>query len=259
MYHLTDMLWIELRKASRSRMILWTVLASILMPLGIAFLIFVSKNPQISQKLGLVSAKANLVAYAGIGWSAYASLFGQVIAAGGFILSVFVIAWVFGREFSDNTVKDILSVPVPRTSILLAKFLLSAIWSILLAGVIYAAGLLIGLFLNLPGASTAVMIQGFVVTAVTACLVIPNVMPFAFFASLGRGYLLPIAVAALVLMLTNLALILGRGEYFPWSIPLIYGEGKSPLSFVSYGIVIITGLVGVIITIWWWKSADQNR
>jgi ABC-2 type transport system permease protein len=84
-------------------------------------------------------------------------------------------------------------------------------------------------------------------------------MPFAFFASLGRGYLLPIAVAALVLMLTNLSLVLGRGDYFPWAIPLIYAQGKTPLGPVSYGIVILTGLTGILVTDWWWKHADQNR
>ena len=66
-----DMVWVESRKAVRSRLPLWTALASLFMPFGIAFLIFVSKNPEISQKLGLVSAKANLVAYAGTDWPAY--------------------------------------------------------------------------------------------------------------------------------------------------------------------------------------------
>lgn len=257
--HLPDMLWIELRKAIRSRMVLWTILAAVLMPLGIAFLIFVSKNADISQKLGLVGAKANLVAYAGIDWPTYAEAFAQVIAAGGFILAVFVMTWVFGREFNDGTVKDLLAVPVQRWSILLAKFILAAVWAALLAGVIYATGLLTGNFLVLPGDSSAAFLRGSALAAVTTFLVIPVVMPFAFFASLGRGYLLSFALAALVLMLVNLSSILGRGEYFPWAVPLIYAQGKSHLGFVSYGIVILTGLAGLATTHWWWKYADQNR
>ncbi len=84
-------------------------------------------------------------------------------------------------------------------------------------------------------------------------------MPFALFASLGRGYLLSIAVAALVLMLVNLSAILGRGEYFPWAIPLIYAQAKTSLGLGSYGIVVLTGLIGMLITDWWWKHTDQNR
>jgi hypothetical protein len=52
------------------------------MPLGVAFLIFVAKNPQISKNLGLISAKANLMAYSATNWPTYLGLFGQIIAAG---------------------------------------------------------------------------------------------------------------------------------------------------------------------------------
>jgi hypothetical protein len=91
MNELLDMIWIELRKAIRSRMPLWTVLGSLFMPFGIAFLIFVAKNPEISKKLGLVSAKADLVSYAATDWSAYLGFFGMLIAAGGFFFFVLVI------------------------------------------------------------------------------------------------------------------------------------------------------------------------
>jgi ABC-2 type transport system permease protein len=209
---LADMIWIEYKKATCSGMILWTVMASLLLPLGIAFLIFVSKNPEISQKLGLVSAKANLVAYAGTDWPMYAGLFGQVIGVGLFMFSVFIISWVFGREFSDGTVKDILAVPIPRWNILLAKFILVAVWSLLLTVVIYTGGLLVGMLLKLPGASMGAIYQGSLIAGATACLVIPVVMPYALFASIGRGLMLPLAVALITLMLVNLSVVVGRCE-----------------------------------------------
>src|ERR1700690_3068379 len=93
MNNLSDMVWIELRKAIRSRMPLWTALGSLFLPLGIAFLIYVSKNPGISQQLGLVSAKANLISYSATDWRTYLGLFGEVIAAGGFILFVLIVSW----------------------------------------------------------------------------------------------------------------------------------------------------------------------
>ena len=60
MHNLADMIWIEARKAIRSKMPLWTGLGSLVMPVVIAFLVFVARNPNLSQKLGLISAKANL-------------------------------------------------------------------------------------------------------------------------------------------------------------------------------------------------------
>jgi ABC-2 type transport system permease protein len=259
MSNLSDMIWIEQRKAIRSRMPLWTALGSMFMPLGIAFLIFVSKNPEVSQKLGLISAKADLIAYAATDWPAYLGLSGQIVAAGGFLILVFAISWVFGREFADGTLKDMLAIPVQRSNILLAKFIVVAVWSVGLTLVVFIAGLVTGAMLKLPGGSVQVILQYSPLVLITACLVIGVVMPFALFASVGRGYLLPIAVGGLLLMMANLTAIIGWGEYFPYAVPMFYAMGKTQLGPVSYWIVILTGLAGVIATYLWWKYADQNR
>ncbi len=256
---LADMLWIELRKAYRSRMILWTALASLLMPLGIGFLIFLARNPVLSQELGLVGAKANLVSYAGTDWPAYAGFIAQMVAAGGFMLAVFVASWVFGREFADGTLKDMLAIPVPRWCILFGKFVLSAAWSAGLALLMTGASLVLGAILSLPGESTMIILRGTTLMIVTFGLVIGIMTPFALFASVGRGFLLPIAVAALALLLTNLSLVIGRGEYFPWAIPMLYAQGKDSMPAASYWIVLATGLVGIGATYLWWMQADQDR
>lgn len=259
MSNLSDMIWVELRKAIRSRMPLWTGLGSLFMPLAIAFLIFVARNPQISQSLGLISAKANLVAYSATDWPAYINLIGLFIAAGGFILFVLILSWVFGREFSDATLKDLLAVPVPRSSILLAKFIVAAGWSAVLSLILLIAGLLMGVLINLPGGSPGVILQGSLLVLASSFMTIVVVLPFALFASIGRGYLLPFGLAVLTLMATNLVALAGWGEYFPWAIPGLFAQAKSPLAPISFWIVFLTGLVGMLATYLWWKFADQNR
>jgi ABC-2 type transport system permease protein len=256
---LSNMIWVEFRKAIRSGMPLWTALGSLFMPLGIAFLIFVSRNPEISKKLGLISAKANLLAYAATDWPTYLGAYGQLIAAGGFFLFILVVSWMFGREFTDGTLKDLLAVPVQRSSILLAKYIVMAAWSVGLTIIIFITGLIMGAIINLPGGSTGVFLQGGGRVAVTACLVIIAILPFAFFACVGRGYLLPIGAAVLTVMMMNLVVVAGWGEYFPWSVPVLYAQGKSILGPVSYWIVICTGLLGLFATYLWLKVADQNR
>jgi ABC-2 type transport system permease protein len=253
------MIWIELRKAIRSKMPLWTALGSLFMPIGIAFLIFVARNPEISQKLGLVSAKANLMAYSATDWPTYLGVYGQIIAVGGFFLFVLVISWVFGREFADSTVKDMLAIPVQRSSVIMAKFIIVFAWSAMLAGVIFIAGLITGAAIHLPGGSINVILQGCIVIMIAAFLTIAVVMPFALFASMGRGYLLPIGTAILAVMMGNLSAIIGWGEYFPWAIPGLYAQAKSHFSPISFWIVILTGFAGMTATYLWWEYSDQNR
>jgi ABC-2 type transport system permease protein len=256
---LADMVWIELRKAIRSRMILWTALGSLFLPFGIAFLIFVAKNPEVSQKLGLISTKADLVAFSATDWPTYLGMYGQLIGAAGFILFVLIISWTFGREFVDGTLKDLLAVPVQRGSILLAKFLLVAIWSAALTLFITLVGMVMGALIKLSGGSSLVFLHGSALILATGFMVIAVVMPFALFASIGRGYLLPVALAVVTLMLANLVLIAGWAEYYPWAVPGLYAQGKTPLAPVSYWLVLLTGLVGMVATYLWWKYADQSR
>ena len=259
MNDLSSMIWIEWRKALRSKMPLWTALGSMLMPLGIAFLIFVAKNPEISQQLGLVNAKANIVAYAATDWATYLRVYGEMIGAGGLILFILITSWIFGREFSDGTLKDMLAVPVQRGSIVLAKYIVLAIWAEAMTVVIFITGLVMGALIHLPGFSAGELLQGMALVAIVSVLTITAILPFALFASMGRGYLLPIGVAILMMMLMNLILILGWGEFFPWTVPILLAEGKEPLHLFSYAIVLLTGLAGVLGTYVWWKYADQNR
>jgi ABC-2 type transport system permease protein len=258
MNDLSSMIWIELRKAIRSRMPLWTSLGALFMPLGVAFLILLAKNPEVSQKLGLVSDKANLIAYSATDWSTYLVLFAEIISAGGFFFFIIAVSWVFGREFADGTLKDMLAVPVPRSSILLAKFITVIAWCAVMAIIMLVFGLVMGAIIQLPGGSSGVILKGSSSAALTICLVVAVVLPFAFFASLGRGYLLPMAMAVLTLIMANLIMVVGWAEYFPWAVPILYAQGENSLTPVSYCIVFGTSLAGMAATYLWWKFADQN-
>jgi len=259
MTELCSMLRIELCKAIRSRMPLWTSVGTLFLPMGVAFLIFVSKNPVISQKLGLVSAKANLVAYSATDWLAYLRLCGQMIAAGGFVIFVLIVAWVFGREFVDGTLKDMLAIPINRTQIVLAKMVLVILWSIGLTIIILASSLAMGYLIGLPGGSPAVLFQGSLLVIRTGSMTIASILPFAYFASVGRGYLLPMGAAILILIMANVVAMAGWGEYFPWAVAGLSSQSKEPLPFLSFLIVLTTSLIGILYTDYWWKHADHAR
>jgi len=259
MNNLTDMIWIEFRKALRSKVPLWTILGSLLMPLGVAFLVFVARNPELSKKLGLISVKADLVAYSATDWSTYFGLVGMIIATAGFFLFVLVTSWVFGREFADGTVKDMLAVPVSRSSILASKFITAGVWSLTIALAMTIISVLMGFLLRLPGDTTQVLLNGGIMVLITALLCIATALPFALIASVGRGYLLPLGAVVFTLLMANLIIMTGQGGFFPWSVPGIYAHDKTSLTTISYILVILTCLAGAFFTDRWWHKADQNR
>lgn len=257
------MIWIEWRKSRRSTMPRLTTLGSLFLPFGIGFLLFISRNPDISRKLGLISAKADLMRVTVTDWPSYLTLSAQMIAMAGFFFFCLIISWIFGREFIDGTLKDVLAVPVPRFSILLAKFIVSAIWCGVVTLVIFIFLLVLGALFNLPQGTPDVIIHGCVLLVITALLTILVVSPFALLASIGRGYLLPLGAAIITLIMANVAAIAGWGEFFPWAIPGLYTQAMTTPSGTirpaSYWVVIFTGLAGMVGTYYWWKYTDQSK
>jgi ABC-2 type transport system permease protein len=135
------------------------------------------------------------------------------------------------------------------------------LWSAALTVIIYLIGLSVGAAVDLPPVSVEIFWQGTITLAITSCLTIALVTPIAFFASAGHGYLLPMGVAILVLILAQVVAATGWGEYFPWAVPALRAGMAGPqyanLGMISYVIVILTSLAGMIGTFAWWELADQ--
>ncbi|MDK2981832.1 MAG: type transport system permease protein [Chloroflexota bacterium] len=257
MKNFLNMLWVESLKTRKSR-IPWMVgLGFMILPLMCAFLFFIYKNPSLSQQLGIVGAKANLMV-GEVSWAAYFKIIKEAFAIGGYLIVCLMLAWVFGREFMDHTVKDILAVPVPRGHILAAKLLVVAAWYSLVFAIFYPLCLLMGNLIDLPGFTTALLQQESLNLLLIAALNLLVTLPFAYLASLGRGIMLPIGLAILILVIDNLIAVIGYGDYFPWAIPGMLSQGET-LSTASLIIVLATALAGLLATYAWWMTADQSR
>ncbi|MFD1908931.1 ABC transporter permease [Paenibacillus rhizoplanae] len=76
----------------------------------------------------------------GVSWEQYLTGLLDTLAPLGLIGYTFVAAWVFGREFADRTIKDLLAKPVSRAKIVLSKFLVILAWCLLLTVYMFAVG-----------------------------------------------------------------------------------------------------------------------
>ena len=258
MNNIAQAIWVEMLKARRSKMPMLTALGFSLFPLALGFFMFVLKDPELARRYWLISAKAQIVVGRAADWPTYLRLLALSSAMGGFLLFGLIASWVFGREYSDRTVKDLLALPTSRSAIVLAKFVVVAVWSAALTALSCLVGLGVGAAVGLAQPSMQVILQGGMTVAIAACLTIALVTPIAFFASAGHGYLPPMGVALLVLFLVQVIAQAGWGEYFPWAIPALYAQGENP-GAVSYLIVIMTSVAGIAGTLLWWELADQTR
>jgi len=254
-------LWAESLKIRKSKILWITILAFIFIAFMMGLLMFVQKYPEISSKLGMIGTKASMLRFGKADWPTYLGLLTQSISGIGLIGFGFVTSWVFGREYSDRTVKDLLALPVSRSFIVLSKFIVVVIWCVLLSFILLAFGLIVGGIIHISGWSSEIVSQNAYKYIVTSLLTILLCTPVAFFASYGRGYLPPMGFVILTLIIAQFTGLVGLGPYFPWAIPGVYSVGAGTegmqLGVASFIILFFSTVLGLIGTFAWWRFADQ--
>lgn len=253
----------ELLKSKHSVIFLISFIAMSLLPIFVGFmLILVMQNQQAVTEGSVISMKMELMSVSA-DWDALFMILTQGIGIAGIMIFGFVASWTFGREYSENTVKDILSLPTSRTKILNAKFTLYFFWSLALAVYNVALGIAIGWLIQLPGLDSGTLFAYLGNYCITALLTILLGTPVAFFSMLGRGYLAPLGFVALTLVFSQMIAALGYGHYFPWAIPALFsgagGEYGAQVNAVSYLILAVVAVLGYCMTIAYWKYADHSK
>ena len=252
----------ELMKARKSIILILTWLGLSILPLIGGLFMIILKNPEQARSIGLISTKAQLTA--GVAdWPTFYGIISQGMAIGGAIIFGFITAWVFGREFSDRTVKELLALPCSRASIITSKLIVIALWVTGLTLWIIMLSFVIGRLVSIPGWSIELETEIFwriLFTSLLTYLLLPLV---ALFASFGRGYLTSMGWIFFTIAAGQIVAVLGWGGWFPWAIPAMFsgmaGPSSEMIGTYSYIIMIITFIIGIALIYLWWYKADHTR
>ena len=252
----------ELLKLRRSKVTWFTFAALSLGPLAIALMMWIVREPGRAAQLGLLGTKADLSGLTAT-WRAYFSMLTLMVGIGGMLLLSFIVAYIFGREYTEGTAKNLLALPVSRHWFVLAKLVVAAVWWALLVVAAIAEGFALGAALGLPGFSSSLALTAVhdaLLAAAIAYLLVPVV---AWIAMLGRGYLPPLGFALAMLALGNVFIHTGWAAWFPWSIvPLYIGAIGQPVTTIassSVVVVALTFLAGITATIAQLRWADNAQ
>lgn len=262
MKNFTSALWAETLKMRRSKVPFFIWLGFSVAPLIAGLFMIIMKDPEAAKNMGLISAKAQMLAGTA-DWATFFSVIAQAVAVAGAILFAILTGWVFGREFSDRTAKELLALPVSRSAIISAKFVVLAIASLVMSLWVFLLGLLVGNLVDIPGYSVELTRAAFVDTLGTALLTITLIPFVAFVSSIGRGYMPAFGWAVFTVAIAQIAAITGWGDWLPWSVPALFSGAAGPraemLGTHSYIAVLLSGAVGLAITFYWWIFADQAK
>jgi ABC-type transport system involved in multi-copper enzyme maturation permease subunit len=258
----TQVLATEFLKLRRSKITWLSWLAFSIMPLAGGLFMWIAKDPDRAAKLGLLGQKSQLVGTTA-DWVSYFALLNQIAAAGGMVLLAIIAAYVFGREYSEKTAKNLLALPVSRHGFVAAKLIVVLVWFGILTLLLIGEGFCVGSVLGLPGLSVRLALAScgdILLAGVLGFLLTPLV---AWIAALGRGYLAPIGFTVFMLVMGNVFGATGWGKWFPWSIvPMLAGMSgprSDVLTVGSLTVVAATFAVGVAGIVWQFRYADHPQ
>lgn len=225
---------VEGRKLMASR-VPWTI--GLLLVVGVAALCgavlaaVATGSPEIVAKLGPVAQEG--------GWPGLLGSAVQIVAAGGLLAFGVLLSWSFGREFAEGTITGLFALPVPRSSIAIAKLLTFAVWAAAIAVALVIVLLLTGLVLGYgaPSAQDAAALARLAVLTVLTALI---AVPAALAATLLRGLLGGIAVTVALLASAQVLVLTGAGAWYPIAAPALWGmapESVPPLAFLPVAAV----------------------
>jgi len=247
----------EALKARRS-LVPWLVGAfATLPPVMLGLMMAIKKHPADAQRFGLLTEKSRLLV-GSVDWPVFLALVGQTMGAMGAIAFAVLASWVFGREFADRTCRMILATPTRRSATVAAKMGVTAMWCLLLAAWMLTAAFAVGAVVGMPGLTWLVARDALAVSGRAALLWLALLPVTALVASVGRGYLLPIGVAIATMIVAQFVNATGWAPWFPWCVAMTSGTPGTQIAAASVAIVILTGVLGFVVTLLWWERADQT-
>lgn len=242
--------WLKMRRSTVA--LVATLLMAVLLPLmSLAFFTIGQQGGT-----GLLADKAG-VFVVGDGWIGYLGVVDQIAAVAVFLGAGIVAAWVFGRESADRTFASLFALAVARRSIAAAKSLVLLSWVTLLCIVIVASAVGVGVIAGIEGEGLNSEAAKLFAVAYSGGI-LSITMGLA--ASVGRGYLPAIAAIILIVAASQMAVLFGTGGWFPFAIPGLIAvsgaEGAPELSLLQVGLVPITTVLGVLLTLRWWSRSE---
>ena len=171
-----------------------------------------------------------------------------------------MISYLFGREYNEHTLKTMMTIPISRGKFLISKYAMFLVWILILTVVTSLSSLVFGFIAGLEGFTLKLFIDSFAQLLFANVLLFLTFSPFVFISLLITN-MVPAMVGGAGLTLVNM-LIYGQtwAPYVPWVCPYLIASGEiaeyatSPT--VSYGVILVTFLIGLAISYIYFTKTD---
>lgn len=246
MARLVNLLYTELLKLKRSKMFFISILGSVVAPFMVVVASYVhmrTEDPAQLITFSEIFSDTNLYTVLIIGVPLYGV----------------ITAYLFSREYMEDTLKNLLTIPVSRINFIMSKLIILLMWIMLLTLVAWGLTLLLGILGQFQGLSTPLIVEylGRFITGGVLVFILST--PIVLVAVVMKNYV-PTIILTIVITLINV--MSGNSEHralFPWAAAGDIANGTLLPTYpaeISYTTIFATSIIGFIATIVYFKKVD---
>lgn len=212
---------------------------------------------------GVASGNAELIAQAGpaaaLDWTGLLAGAAQITAVVGILGFGIVLAWLFGREFTDGTITGLFALPISRSRIALAKLTVYAIWATLVSIALTLSVLVLGLLFgyDLPNSDTWAALGRLCALGVLSAGI---AIPVAWIATLTRSLLAAVGSTIALVVIAQVGALAGAGGWMPLAAPALWAMSDgTAVTTIQLSVTGLLALAFAAFTCIAWKRLQLDR
>jgi len=205
---------------------------------------------------GVANGNPQMIAQAGpagvLDWPGLLAGATQITAVSSLLGFGVVLAWLFGREFTDGTITGLFALPIRLSRIALAKLGVYALWAVLVGFAAVVGILILGLAMGYgsPGARVWAGLGRLILVEILTAAV---AVPVAWIATVTRSVLAGVGGTIALVVLAQIGALAGAGGWLPLAAPALWamsdgaGVGAIQLALV---LVLALGFAALVCATW---------
>ncbi|MDM5186751.1 ABC transporter permease [Bacillus sp. DX4.1] len=243
---MVNLLYTELLKLKRSNMFLISILGAAVAPFMIVVASYIHMQDKKSNSIivfGQLLSEAHMYTVVVIGVPLYGV----------------ITAYLFNREYAEDTLKNLLTIPISRMNFLISKLIILFLWIMILTLVSWGLTVVFGLLGQFEGLSSLLLIKSLGGFFIGGAFLFILSTPVIFITIALKNYV-PTIVFTIVIVLLNLMTTNSKHRgLFPWQAAGDISKNTLLPTYppeYSYIAIFATSFIGLIALITYFKRVD---
>lgn len=212
---------------------------------------------------GIAGGNEELIAQAGpaasLDWDGLLAGAAQITAVTAVLGFGIVLAWIFGREFTDGTITGLFALPISRSRIALAKLTVYASWATLVSIALVLSVFILGLLFGYGAPDNATW-AGLGRLWVLAVFSAGIAIPVAWITTLTRSLLAAVGATIALVVVAQVGALMGAGGWMPLAAPGLWAMSEgTAVTLVQLFLTVAVALTFAVLACLAWTRLQLDR